>query len=191
MRIRRKAQLVERAEIHRDADRFTASFYVGEVDGAEFKGCEIGCLATPHQEAARLRFFDRFRDRTRRWREVEIPTAVMVRRIERDFGVCEGLQRVAEQLLFSYDEGPQRLGGFVVRFVKALPEGVDVDNERVVAWCESRGGAWDASVDAQDLSGMRFGAECIGPDGTVEAEAFLSWLRRGAPRPRRKAVAAA
>jgi hypothetical protein len=126
---------------------------IGSAPGA-FRGCEIGCLATPVDARPPVP------DDSRR----------LARRIERQFGVCEALQRTAEAI---FEDIPtlRRASNFVVRFVEALPEGVDVRASHVRAWGESK----DYYVEPEDGS-VRGGEE-------MERK-FLSWLRAGCPAPK-------
>jgi hypothetical protein len=179
MKIKYKKRLVARAITHKREDRFIADQYVRYENGAaeEFKGCEIGCLATPADIPARKAWFKSLDGR--------FGSGTMVRKIEEDFGVCSGLQRVAELFLVELDSGSSaRLGGFTVSFVKAIPEGRDITDELVGEWIDSRAlvvNYYPNGVDGRIglLDQSRYGA-----DMDKERAAFLDWLRRGAPQPR-------
>lgn len=198
MKIINKDRLVKRATEHKVLDRFISQFYLRE-DGpdAVFEGCLIGCLAIPSAvPAAKRRVCEltgapEFTD----W---EIDADLLIAQLEKEFGICKGLQRVAEALLMTLpEECRERLGGFALSFAKALPLNVDITDELVLAWTESRpaayAGVWRRKVDPntyeltdkkvlfEDLVSLENESR---ETCNKERAAFLDWLRRGAPQPR-------
>lgn len=153
MKIKNKARLVARAKAHRKADHFIQGIFQTDP-GEPFKGCEIGCLSAP------VRMSEKRRLERKRMGGKEFCTL-----IGREFGVCEGLLRWAEDIF----EGSDTLAiasAFVVSFTEALPEGADISDSDVEMWDRER-------REAQN-----------------EKRQFLDWLRRGCPTPRESKVVA-
>lgn len=225
MKIKNKDLFVERATEHKKLDRFLATCYVTE-DGPEkgFEGCFIGCMSLPSGISAARRRIRALNKDNQDWLKTqesgdfkddywfwEAPDLAMVEQIEKEFGICRGLQRVAEFLLMGLPaDSPARLGGFVLSFAKAVPEGVDVTDERVIEWLESRtavtyGGYLngrqdherDKWVDGPFAKILQFnvghnlygeilacGESLDSELSEAERKAFLDWCRRGCPKPR-------
>ncbi len=191
MRIKSKRELVLRAQGHARVDHIQQGTYGdATLNGhAEFKGCAIGCLATPHRKSELLRYL-----RTQRAQNglvygyddvhgemlhVALPSAgEMVQRLRSEFGINEGLARAAESVF----EGLETHGAaieFIPAFAKALPEGVDVTPAMVARW-------WNANVGTAEYDnyGDRAWSFSMGYGPPEEvAERFLGWLRSLSPTP--------
>lgn len=198
MKIKNKDRLVKRATEHKALDRFISQYYLSE-DGpdAVFEGCLIGCLAIPSAvSAAKRRVCELVGvDEFPGWESVDEDQ--LIEQLEKEFGICRGLQRTAEALLMTLpEESRGRLGGFALSFAKALPLKVDITDELVMAWVESRDASYsglkrqriDPNTYAFVGDPVPFGGlvsfEGTEEQATKERAAFLDWLRRGAPRPR-------
>lgn len=133
MRLKNMKELVLRARAHARADRIQQETYgLGTVNGkAEFKGCWIGCLSTPHRKRDLFPYL-----RAARERGVEKATAAAFpipegdlisygldndeqrRLIREEFGINNGLLTVAESLFESLSEDAAR--SFLVDFCVLL-----------------------------------------------------------------------
>lgn len=144
--IKNKQKLVERAKGHAKLDHVTQGTYGrAKTNGdVEFKGCFIGCYATPHTQ-----------DELREWIErhgfrgnppspfsefagmlyVDASEAELVEELDRQFGICEGIARSAETVFENINKDSDAID-FLPRVAEALPEGVDVTDEMVEEWAE-------------------------------------------------------
>lgn len=198
MKVTNKDRLVKRATEHKVLDRFISQYYLQE-DGPEgvFEGCLIGCLAIPSNvSAAKRRVIElNGQDEFYGW-EIEDESLLIIQ-LEKEFGICRGLQRIAEALLMTLPKDSRgRLGGFALSFAKALPLKVDITDELVEQWIASREAAysnvWRQKINKRtyewtgekELFGGLVSFEGTKDEATKERAAFLDWLRRGAPEPR-------
>lgn len=127
--IRNTKTLRERAEWHAAKDHVMQGTYGrGDVNGkAEFKGCVIGCLATPHGDA----LVEYLRDNLSIGEGIRLMSRgdySLTSDIYEQFGIEPELMRLAEDVF----EGLSTHGAainFVRDFVRALPEGAKIDAE--------------------------------------------------------------
>lgn len=135
-------KLVERAEWHAEQDHiYQGTYGAGKVNGeTEFKGCAIGCLATPHGDEELAEFLRRYlrEDLTASpsiWGEgmtfLGLDSIEQTYEIEEQFGICTELLRVVEDIF----EGLPTHGdaiNFLPAFARALPEGADIKGADVM-----------------------------------------------------------
>lgn len=171
MKIKNKARLVARAERHLAEDRFIYWAFIEEDVGHLFKGCAIGCLAMP-TDPRRI--------------AGKLPVSLggqrhlLASRIKAEFGICGALLDAAEELFMSIEPETNRvLGGWTVRFAKALPAGQDVTDAQVHEWLRAQPD-WHLLSDGP-----------IAQDKVKAAmTAFCRWLRAGCPAPREANITA-
>ena len=134
--IKNKRELVLRAKGHARADHVQQGTYGrASVNGyADFKGCAIGCLATPHRQPELRKFLrDLFKGpvRDRHLEDAGLDEYKQQELLKREFGICPALARAAESFFES-----QRTHGAAIEFIPAfamsLPEGRNV-TQRTVA----------------------------------------------------------
>lgn len=133
MVIKNKRELVNRLRWHARQDHVAQGTYGdATVNGhAEFRGCFIGCAATPHTQ----RGLDKWvRSVLSEWGGYMDDAESMLDRVETEFGITAGLLRVCEVL---FENLP--LHGAAIEFLPAfgesLPEGVDLSQLDVqLAW---------------------------------------------------------
>lgn len=182
MKIKNKTRLVSRAVKHKEMDRFVPNVYVMKEYGRndDFKGCLIGCLGMPTTRSAMItRIFGTTGAVGPRTRD-------LMGNVTREFGVCKALQRAGEAFLMSLpSETPQRLGGFTQSFCEALPEGRDVDFDLVKRWAATRPHLELEEDSYEHESDPDCEVEITFGHRRAEQKAFMSWLRRGCPEPRR------
>lgn len=212
MRIKNTRELRLRANAHARLDHVKQRTYgQAKVNGqAEYKGCAVGCLSTPHRKPDLIAFL---RSKVHGalsfggWVAFDGSGNPQRDALARDFGICAALAVVAE----GFFEAQPKHGAaieFIRDFAHALPEGADVRPDDVRAWLKAqriviltRG----ASFTGPTSSRARFGVQTIsyldvmrGAKGAgkgrvadrvgANTAAFLTWLRDGAPRPRHRAV---
>lgn len=137
-KIKNTRELVLRARGHARQDHIQQGTY-GDAScngHLEFKGCAIGCLATPHRQSELRAFIKRFGwkdDDTGDWfLNEDNDSAKQVKRLKREFGICEPLARLAEGIF----EGARTHGAainVIPEFAAALPEGVNITPRMVYA----------------------------------------------------------
>ena|ERR1700690_1419548 len=173
MKIKNTKELRLRANDHAKHDRIKQGTYGdGNVNGhAEFKGCAIGCLSTPHRKAE-LREFLRgiFGGASEGWQQLEyaendLDDFGQMKLLSKEFGICPELARSAEALFEGCDTHGAAIE-FVPAFAKALPEGADIRPNAVVAFWKQ-----------QDEGGRcAYEEGCAVSDPTIK-EQFLDWLK--------------
>lgn len=203
MEIKSKTELVQRAKDHLAADHFVQEFYVrftGEDLSADFKGCEIGCLAMPVKEATRAEVVSELLKSIKgeyggdtEWEPtpdaLNDHSAKLVKINEDTFGICAMLQRLAESF---FERLPrEEAGPFVVEFTESLPEGAKIDNDDVFDWCAQRNEVFSQTPASEEdeyedkawypeswgSDPLTYGIESGSyQDIETEKEAFLAWL---------------
>lgn len=173
MKIKNTKELRLRANAHAKYDRTKQGTYGdASVNGhAEFKGCAIGCLSTPHRKSE-LRGFLRniFGGATDGWDSLEyaknsLDDEDQVELLSEEFGICPALARSAESLF----EGCATHGEaieFIPAFAKALPEGAEISRSSLMTF-------WDEYEDKEFL-GWEDGYSIRDPK--IKGE-FLDWLK--------------
>lgn len=151
-KIRRKADLLARAEEHRRLDHIQQGTYGdirflqnGEAEVTEWKGCAISCLATEttieglfEQEAKG--YFSLINlgeaDDGRTIYDVSCSSDILREILTEEFNICYKLVLLAE-IIFEGSEEDYAIN-WPVEFVEAIPENVDITNEDVdMFWSES------------------------------------------------------
>lgn len=139
MKIKNTKELVLRADGHAKADRIKQGTYgSATVNGhAEFEGCAIGCLATPHRKADLRSFLRGFLGKTDAgardpWGGVPVANEpfsldedMLIKQLGKEFGICPALARVAESCFESYDTHGGAIE-FIPRFARSLNEGAEI-----------------------------------------------------------------
>lgn len=172
MRIKNKRELVLRALGHARLDHIAQGTYGsascnGEV---EFKGCAIGCLATPHRKGELRSFIRRLGELICGEYELEEAGTDQIPRLKREFGICPELARVAEAFFESQPTHGAAIE-FIPEFAKALPEGANITPRKVRKfWEESLGGAYVDKVHAGSWSAAE------GPEAKRKLFAWLESL---------------
>jgi hypothetical protein len=172
-RIKNTRELVLRAQGHARSDHIKQGYY-GESNcngQVEFKGCAIGCLATPHRVSELRSFIKRLGSFDGDEWELSETGSDQIPRLRKEFGICTQLARCAEALFEGFTNHHDAID-FIPAFAKALNEGADIKPGEVRAAFNRLGGSAFLShytrVANADL-------------GTSEAEVlapkFLAWLR--------------
>lgn len=169
MKIRNTKLLVQRAESHAKHDRIAQGTYGATKTNGKtphFKGCVIGCLATPHGEKG-LRAFLQHTDRSYAasgertpgklpdgsgWGWLDVDSSQQLDHIEQVFGIPTELMRWAEDVFECFSHHGEAIE-FVPEFCKriALLEGIELtsddlpdfqeralDAESLFEWIEER-----------------------------------------------------
>lgn len=136
MKIKNVKELQLRANAHARLDHYRQGTYgSGKTNGhTEYRGCAVGCLATPHRKDDLRDFIITHGKKRGDWYEVNFAGPEQREMIEGEFGICEDLIVVAE----GFFEAQPTHGGaieFVKRFSHSLNEGSDFDGALVEAWC--------------------------------------------------------
>lgn len=181
MKLKNTRELVLRARAHARHDHVQQGTYGrGSVNGdVRFKGCAIGCLATPHRKSE-LRSFLRslfggpqlyYKD----FSSQGLNSDGMVGKLRREFGINWALARAAE----SFFEAQPTHGAainFIPAFAAALNEGANITPGAVRRfWYKHRIGFNDSLRDV-----YVYDYEASGPTSEqvkVLTPIFLDWLR--------------
>ena len=170
MKIKNTRELVLRAQGHARADHIKQGTYgQGAVNGhAEYQGCAIGCLSTPHRKGD-LRAW--LRDNL--WGPAASLTYVyqgsdaMTKQLADEFGISPQLARAAESLFEGFYTHGDAIN-FIPEFAKSLNEGADIQVPDLRK-------AWRA------VGGRRISRSSADLRSSVKAEEaapkFLAWLR--------------
>lgn len=182
--IKNGRELVLRAQGHARVDHIQQGTY-GEssCNGyVEFKGCAIGCLATPHRQSELRgfikslgRFFADDGDGDQ-WVLSE-SASDQLKRLKRDFGINIALARCAEALFEAMPTHGAAIN-FIPAFAKAVAkcEGVNLTPGRVArGWRES---VVDGYCSRASYWGAITGDWDVGFDSDAEeaAKSFLGWI---------------
>lgn len=193
--IRNKAELVRRAEYHRREDRFvqgTYSDFMGNGD-VKFKGCAIGCLATPHTQSGLRKLFETLLPEGRRRLGIahaEENAHTQLKRLRAEFGVSVALARLMEDV-FERETDNDRAANATVRMVRALPEGVDIRGQDVKRFVEAHGGmatGWRRPLGRGYAAMIDWSVES-GEADPIEVKDVVRWLRSLDPTRRVKVAA--
>lgn len=160
MRTKNIAEFRLRARAHARLDHVVQGTYgKASVNGdAEFKGCLIGCLSTPHRKRSLIRYL---REHIGAKSGVTgfFDDDAQVKSIEREFGIPRGIQRIAENIFEAFPFHGEAIN-FLPEFADAIPEGVVFTHPQIKAF---QGRVSDLSwIDAH--------------------EPFLDWLRSRTPK---------
>lgn len=148
-KIKNKKKLVRRADSHKKADHYMRGVYM-EIGGDDswsydFKGCAIGCLATPTAKSAikKDNFLKKFWNNAKGTFSLEQQDAIHI--LKKDFGIAPSLTRVAEYVFESYDilgdeDDDKTVYEWPSRFARALPEGKSITDRDVAKFIRSAGG---------------------------------------------------
>jgi hypothetical protein len=198
MKIKNTRELRLRAAAHTKLDHVKQGTY-GRVrcnGHAEYKGCAVGCLSTPHRKRDLLKFAKEvfasspwLSKQEGAWVEVRGIGYSQREALAAEFGICERLGVMAEGFFEAQITHSEAID-FIRDFAYALPEGIDIDEEHCRAFLRREGlpegGPYGLLQDAVRVP--------RNPARTRElTEGFLQWLRAGArvsKMPRREAVAA-
>jgi hypothetical protein len=179
-KIKNKKELVLRAQGHARHDRVAQGTYGnGKVNGhADYRGCAIGCLSTPHRKAdLRAWLMEHLSKATYAYvdaagnKEVGIQDIHMLNVLERDFGIGWEVARVAEAIFEALPTHGAAIE-FIPAFAKALPEGVEIDGELVREW-------WEENATDPEWREPLMADEVNTPathDAYGLADEFLGWL---------------
>lgn len=148
-KIKNKKKLVRRADSHKKADHYMRGVYMEIGDGNDFsydfKGCAIGCLATPTAKATIKKdtFLKKFWNTTKNTFSLDQQDAIKI--LKKDFGIAPSLTRVAEYIFESYDilgdeDSDKAVYEWPSRFARALPEGKSITNRDIAKFIEEAGG---------------------------------------------------
>lgn len=148
-KIKNKKKLVRRADSHKKADHYMRGIYMeignGDDYSYDFKGCAIGCLATPTAKSTikKDRFLKKFWNTTRNTFSLDQQDAIKI--LKKDFGIAPSLTRVAEYVFESYDilgdeDSDKAVYEWPSRFARALPEGKSITNRDVAKFIRESGG---------------------------------------------------
>lgn len=191
MRTKNTKELKLRAASHVKYDHIKQGTYgQGKVNGyAEFKGCAIGCLSTPHRKAE-LRSFLRQHLETREeaLRQFEgrslpknyeftlkLDDEYQRKRLGEEFGLTRLLVIAAEALFEA-----QRYHGDAINFVRnfayAIPEGVEITDREVWAFlkddlCIVKGNYRPKELEFDEISLYE-----------EVAHLFLTWIEEKGPK---------
>lgn len=186
MRIKNTGELVLRAQGHARSDHIEQGTY-GQLKAngfAEFRGCAIGCLATPHRKRDLKALYRALMGGNRRsrhasgayittmddLRQIEFSSDGLIRGLKREFGICSELARCAEAI-FEAQELHGEAISFIPAFARALREGADITPRKLrKAWPTITENDFHAEV-SEDLASAPFNAP------GEAADRFLRWLK--------------
>lgn len=138
MKIKNTKELRLRANSHARNDHIRQGTYGdGSINGkAEFKGCAVGCLSTPHRKWELFNWIKaKLTGRKYRW---SMSRSEALAGLRDEFGITERLAVVAEACF----EGKGTHGAainFVRDFAHACPEGADIQDRHVEAFLRRQG----------------------------------------------------
>lgn len=182
--IRNKRTLVRRTQWHADQDHVVQGTYgSGSCNGqAEFQGCAIGCMATPHTTKGLRAFIKRVGGMSHglgEWSFHEEDDDQLPR-ITKEFGVSRALARVAETLFEAQPTHGAAIN-FIPKFARALPEGVKITDRQVQeAWkditgCDLRTDTFNPFHAPNDPWGGNRRSKVYREQAERE---FFAWLRK-------------
>lgn len=129
MKIKNKAELIQRVRSNVREDALVNSVYADQITTGEKKAevCGIGCLALPHRKKERLAFYAKFPNS---YGDPVLET----KQLGKEFGITPSLALLLEALfvpLNTRGEGEK----FLRDFATHIPEGVDITDAKVFTFC--------------------------------------------------------
>lgn len=189
MRIKNTTELRVRARSHAANDHVIQGTYgIGVLNGhAEFRGCAIGCLSTPHREADLRQYLSEFLNTkygpTNRIDGVDFygvfdEDSGQRQKLEDEFGMTKHLIIAAEGFFEAQPTHGAAIN-FVRDFATALPEGAEITNDMIDAWLRNNVELeWDSLHDEFfDYSEITEPLRYDGKEATEKrTEEFLDFL---------------
>ncbi len=143
-KIKQKNALIKKAEGHREADRFRqAHGYMqanesrwdsdGEIPApnSDFKGCAVGCLALPVSRKGILAKLRELAEESMNENRADLDREQGVALLEKQHGITYSLAGLLEWVFESLEENGLKPEDWPVDFAKALPSGVEINEEDV------------------------------------------------------------
>lgn len=147
-----KALLRRRVNSNVREDKLVNNAYIERTGKRKKKAqvCGIGCLAIPHTIKDRIEFYKlpdpEFGDS---WKLYQNESS-LINELRTEFGICHKLARLLEVLFMAANRpknwtggnnrvNPKRAGEFLKEFANRIPEGVDINDSHVEAFCNKVG----------------------------------------------------
>jgi hypothetical protein len=176
MKIKNTRELVLRAQGHARGDHIAQGTY-GNVKAngkAEFKGCFIGCWATPHRQRELRSLWRRLRGQYGYIGPIAqagytLDDDDLIPLLKREFGICPEFARICEAIF----EGIEKHGAaiaFLPAVAKALPEGKNITPRACHRFARAHG------IDIHNPVHSMGHLNRDEADADRTAEALLDWL---------------